>query len=170
MKKLLLLTLLSVGVIFLSQGVSAHVLITDESGQEGAILHIIPDDDPIAGEESQIYFDSQNNNGVDSVTMRITGEGVAELREAAIDGTLATFTYTFPYQGVYELAITASRDNTSSSFTHTQRVSRGVSASAVENATHTWAEIALLTSALGIIITFIIAVNHRKSIAKHSTF
>ena len=154
-------------------GASAHVLITDETKTKGAILHIIPDDDPVAGEESTLYFDTQDqlSDAKNAVKISIKdSSGNENVVGAKVDRTLATANYTFPEQGVYELAFTVTVNGKSYIFQQSQRVSRGVSNSALNSSTHGWAEISLITSGVGAALLIVVAINKRKDIAKHSTF
>lgn len=143
--------------------VSAHVLITDDTNSKGAILHIIPDDDPVAGEISTIFFDMQNS-GINDVLLRIDGNPVT----TRFDGSLATAEYIFPTQAEYEMRFTVRANEATYVFTHNQRVTRGVSASPLDQADHIWAEITLLTSALGLVLLFIVAINRRSEIKLQS--
>ena len=45
--------------IVTSASVQAHVLVADESNTYGAVIHVMPDDDAVAGTETTIYFDTQ---------------------------------------------------------------------------------------------------------------
>ena len=45
----LAIVLSAAGLLLYTPSVSAHVLITDTTKEIGAILHIQPDDDPVAG-------------------------------------------------------------------------------------------------------------------------
>lgn len=62
MSKLHFICLIVLGVLILPASVSAHVLITDKNNQIGSVLHITPDDDPIAGQPSALYFDIESKN------------------------------------------------------------------------------------------------------------
>jgi hypothetical protein len=155
------------------QPVAAHVLITDESRSHGAILHIIPDDDPIAGEESTLYFDTQDEllEGDSNVSLTVRNQSDNETSVSVkIDGTLVTADYTFPVQGVYELTYTVESADQTYQFSQSQRVSRGAIISASERPSYVWAEIVLLSSAVGAVLLVLTVFNYRKEIAKHSTF
>jgi methionine-rich copper-binding protein CopC len=173
MKKLITgILLIACCVIVPSQTSFAHVLITDEMKTKGAILHIIPDDDPVAGEQSTLYFDTQDqlSNTKSTVELTIQSESIEDQKmNMKVDGSLATATYTFPTQGVYNLTFTVSSGEQSSIFKQSQRVSRGVSTSPLEKPTYPWAEILVLASGIGFAVLAIIAFNRRKDIAKHST-
>jgi hypothetical protein len=59
MKKLILFLVLF--FFFLPTKISAHVLQTDKD--IGVIMHITPDDDPVAGKISEIFLDFKNTDG-----------------------------------------------------------------------------------------------------------
>lgn len=148
----------------------AHVLIMDDTGTKGAILHITPDDNPIAGEPAALYLDIQDGaKSSANLTVEDTN-GTAETVEARVDGSLAVFAYTFPAQGVYRLTFRVGMDAQAYSFSHTQRVSRGITASALQPPRYVWAEAVLFTSGVGIVVLGTIIFNRRKSIAAQSTF
>ena len=157
-------------VFFVSHAASAHVLITDGTNKMGAVLHIIPDDDPVAGEPATLYFDMQTNENP-TVELRIQNKsGNNETLTMKVDGALATIEYTFPSQGVYELTFNVKTSSSVYTFTQSQRISRGVSSSALDQPDYAWAQVALITSVVGVLVLIILAVNNRKEIAKHSTF
>lgn len=167
-----ILLLLAVGLVF-SNNASAHVLITDETKTKGAVLHIIPGDDPIAGEESTLYFDMQAElvNANNSVKLFIKDySGSEQLVETKTDGTLVTAEYVFPTQGVYEIKFIVAANTTEYIFTQSQRVSRGEASGVLNPATYIWAEILLVSSGVGGALLAVTAINRRKDIAKHSSF
>jgi hypothetical protein len=173
MKRFFVGIILAACLFICSQPVSAHVLVTDDTKTKGAILHIIPDDDPAAGEEATFYFDTQDNlldaNSSVKLTVKNT-TGTIQAVDTKIDGSLVTAQYIFPTQGVYELTFIATSNDKKYTFTQSQRVSRGVSVGALNQPTHTWAEVMLLTSGIGFMLLLIFAFNKRKDIAKRSTF
>lgn len=147
----------------------AHVLITDQTSQKGGVLHIIPDDDPVAGEEAMLYFDIQSRAASSSqVALHIQGGGVDESLPMTSDGKLATARYTFPTQGVYDLRFTVKEDGSEYQFNHSQRVSRGVVGNADSRPRYAWAEIVLLGSGTLLIVLSGVAFNRRGSIKKNS--
>jgi len=170
MKKLVGIFIVAIVVAALyGQSASAHVLITDTTNTKGAILHITPDDDPIAGDAATLYFDMQGAG--EAVSMTITdAAGVVETSTAKVNGSLATSTYTFPAQGVYRLTFTEKVNDKKYTFVHSQRVSRGVTASALDTPLYPWAELLLIASGVAFAVLVIVAFNRRKTIARHSTF
>lgn len=153
---------------------TAHVLITDESKIRGAVLHITPDDDPVAGQPSTLYFDMQDREAPyqeGEVRLRIHDEhGTSQPVDVQLTDTLASATHVFPSQGLYRLEFTVGSDDGELRFVHSQRVARGVSTGVVAAQTHAWAEVLLLTGVVGLAVLVIVAFNRRAAIASQSRF
>lgn len=174
--------LVLVAVVFCLRAVpaQAHVLITDNTGTIGAILHITPDDDPIAGEPSSLFFDIQSDafsKHAHSVVLQITDDkGHTVDVPAQLIGSSVSANYIFPQQGVYKIVLSAHAHAETGSheaahahtFTHTQRVARGLAGSVLDEPTHTWADIGLVLSLCSLVLLFIIGKNKRGDIAKYS--
>lgn len=152
----------------------AHVLIADDQEQVGAVLHITPDDDPIAGEPSTIFFDIQNNAISDkshSFTLTVsqdTGEKMYIPITPA--GSTVSATYAFPVQGLYELVLLAEPLDSSAkrlSFRQSQWVSRGEVAKAPPESTYFWAEVGLVASLCSLLVIGIIGFNKRSMLASY---
>lgn len=139
---------------------SAHVLITDESGKTGAILHINPDDDPVAGEQSNLFFDIQSRNSLEGATLTIQQVEVPII----IDANTVRATYVFPSQGAYVITLKTQ----SETFVQNQRVSRGISNTNLGKPRYVWAEIALIVCSVGLISMLIVIFNRRREIASRS--
>src|SRR5690606_16670133 len=121
-----------------------------------------PDDDPIAGQPADLYFDTQDQleQTGDMVTVTIRDDSGREaIVPATVSGTLATARYTFPAQGVYDLVFTVSKDGNSDIFKQSQRVSRGVVVSALDEPAKTWPQGLLLASAVAFLALMIVAFN-----------
>lgn len=173
MKKLIFSFAIIFSTILSAPSVSAHVLITNTTKTNGAVLHITPDDDPVAGKQSTFYFDTQNKTSLAPAEVQLTvtdQSGIITAVETTVEGSLIMATYTFPSQGVYDINYTLKSNDTVMTFTQAQRVSRGITSSETTTMTHEWAEIALLLAIIGFVMLSIIAFNRRKEIIKHSTF
>lgn len=175
MKKLVFLITSSFALAFAVNATAyAHVLINDTTDKKAAILHINPDDDPIAGQSSTIYFDIQDTLRQQLVSAHLTvtnnNDNASKVIQTTTNGSLTTANYTFPVQGIYTLNFLVQTKNQRYTFQQTQLVSRGVSAATVKKAHHQWAESLLFASALSFVILAIIAFNRRKSILGQSTF
>ncbi len=145
----------------------------DTKGEVGAILHVMPDDDPIAGEPSDMYFDRQGVVGDASAEVKLTVRNSRDVITAVAVKTtdsLSTATYTFPEQGVYTLKFVISNEAGKYVFEQSQRVTRGVVSSSFDAPQYYWAEVLLVTGAIGVFALGIVAFNRRKEIAKQSSF
>lgn len=115
MKRIFLLGLILFGAIsILPSGVSAHILETN--GNIGAVLHIDPDDDPIAGQQAGFFFefkDKQNkfDPKLCDCTFIISEQGkqifsqdlFASNSTPSLDN--ASVFYTFPKRDVYQVQV-----------------------------------------------------------------
>ncbi len=100
--------------LLLPQVTFAHILKTD--GVIGAVLHVNPEDDPIAGEESSFFFEFKDKtNKFDPadceciVTILQSGKQIysQNLFENNDAPSLenASFSFTFPQKNVYKISI-----------------------------------------------------------------
>lgn len=159
-----------VGVMIFPALASAHVLITSADNQKGAILHIIPDDDPIAGEEATLMFDTQEGlmDEDTKVTLIINGEAQTDEIETSIKDSLVSAKYTFPSQGVYTIKYALTDDNEEYVFVYTARIARGIAGAHNTQPSYIWAEATLFVCGGLLLVLLIIAWNHRKDILKFS--
>lgn len=151
----------------------AHVFVTDETNTKGAVLHIVPDDDPIAGQPATLYFDGQDGIITDDSEIRLTVQaqgGVADTIGMKKNKTTATADYTFPVQGVYKVSVIVKNSDQTYVFHHSQRVSRGVAGESLSAAHTEWAKVLLIAGLVGLCVLGIVAYNRRKAIARQSTF
>ena len=165
------------GIIFIvaasflmATNASAHVLVVDASGKVGSVLHVMPDDDPVAGAETELFFDVQKKDlRDDSVKIFVTDTQTGEESEAAVEMSdgLVTGTYTFATQGTYDLKIVVSGDTTYT-FNYSQRVSRGATGSALDAPSYPIANLVLIFAATAFLMLLIIAFNNRTDIRTHS--
>ncbi|HRN95842.1 MAG TPA: hypothetical protein PLD54_00160 [Candidatus Levybacteria bacterium] len=114
MRVFLLITgyLLSLFVLFHP---TAYAHIEKSDGAISAILHINPDDDPVAQEKSSLYFDFTDTNNEFSFqncmcTVDVLANGTLIHTETLSQPTLEPFTihgfeYTFPSKNVYTIII-----------------------------------------------------------------
>lgn len=151
-------------VLALPISVQAHVLVSDEQDSKGAILHVSPDDDPIAGEESDLFFDLQDDElDADYVPyLSIANEdGQVDDVDVEKDANFVTAVYTFPYQGTYQLSLRIESGNESHTYEMTQEVTRGAVRNSSERQVEPWAY-ALFGLALGGLMVLLLALVIRK--------
>lgn len=174
MKKLAIITAVFALLVAFPSEASAHMLITDQTGTKGAILHIVPDDDPIAGKKATLFFDLEQDllDEASEVTLSIRQENASEptLPDTQIDGSLVTAGYVFPSQGIYHIRYNVRSSDQTYSFEHTTRVSRGTQIGTTIRPRHTWAEGLLIACGAAFLLLAIIAWNRRHSIARQSRF
>ena len=109
---------LIIGIVFAlcfrPSSVEAHVLKT--SGSVGAVVHVTPEDDPIAGEQTDFFFEFKDREGKFKpencdckVTILKAGQEAytAPLFQNNSDPSLtsASFSYTFPEKNIYQVKI-----------------------------------------------------------------
>lgn len=114
MKKILYLLVLVIFLVQLTTSTSfAHIL--ESEGSVGAVLHINPDDDPLANNESIIYleFKDKNNrfqlqNCDCTVTVLKSGEKIHTQSLTPTNDTenTGTFNYIFPEKNIYKIKVT----------------------------------------------------------------
>lgn len=165
-------TLLLLSALISSQA-HAHVLIVDTTDSKGAILHINPGDNPVAGQKSAIIFDTDKDvlDKDSRVLLSITSDdGTVDEIKAEVDGPLAAAEYTFPARGVYQLSFAVITGDETLTFNYSQRVSRGLATSEVNQPSHEGAKILLLGSSVGLVLLAILAFNNRRQIKSQSSF
>ena len=114
MKKILFIFLLSISFAPTAI-VSAHVLKTD--GTMGAVLHVDPNDSPVAGKSSSIFFDLKDSSGKFTIENCDCTVSVAQNGKTIFDRkivSLAPVSFTFPEIAVYDVRMTgAAKDGVS---------------------------------------------------------
>ncbi len=172
----LLAFLLLTALLLVPRSTSAHVLIKDESGSAGAVMHIMPDDDPIAGEEATLFFDVHGSAVTDKsarATLTIASElGVESKAPVQVTGSRVSASYVFPLQGLYKIKLSIEQDGQKSLiFLQSKRVTRGTAAdTSVTTSPPAWAQIGMLTTSLAAATTTIIIINRRAAISRYSKF
>ncbi len=157
----------------------AHVLLADTKANIGAVLHINPDDDPVAGQTNQLYFDLQDKNsqvriaysGYELLVMDEQGKGAKPVLEIA-DSTLIA-SYNFPRQGLYKLTLRSKSSYEQFqkvSMTYSLRVSRGTANPAETKEEYPLATVTAMGAGIALTVLTILAYNNRRLIARHSTF
>lgn len=174
MRKVTLLTFLV--LLILPARASAHVLISDTSRQVGAVLHITPDDDPVAGEPSGLFFDIQNTDVTHdkySFSLTVTdAEGTQTTVPISINGTTVSASHVFPFQAAYTITLKAEPSDMSKKtlyFEQAQRVSRGIINETSPTPTHAWAEIGIVAGVCSLLVIGVIGYNKQREIHAYVT-
>ncbi len=183
MKRMLTSLLIAMAsLLLLGTSASAHVFIGADSGNSGVIMHVTPDDDPIAGAEANFYFDIQDsalNTNTRYYRLFIIDADEAEVQAATYvrgEQTLAA-SYVFPTQGVYTLRLAAypihDANNPDAAsdpviFTYNQRVSRGIVSSPQDAPSHVWAEFGIIAGLSALIVVMIVVISRYKLILQYT--
>lgn len=171
MKRVLIVILAMTLAILPAQQVFAHVLGEDESGKRGALLHIMPDDNPTVGQEATIYFDLQgfDDETIQSVSVDVkNGDVLVKTLAATLDGTTASVDYIFDSAGTYELHVTVRTNDDVDSFSFQQIVSGRQASLTAQLASYWWAIALLVVCSIGIGVLIVLFIIKRKDIAKRS--
>lgn len=170
--KSFLLALFTLTLITLqTSSAQAHVLISDQTKGKAIILHVTPDDDPIAGQPAMFFFDMQNQTLSADGTVRLTvrdASGTRQTVQVESDGSLTTAEYIFPARGVYTLIYQVGLGENAYIFEYTQRVSRGTVGGVLDEPAPAWADALLLFSVIGLAVLIIVAWNRRAAIKLNS--
>lgn len=159
-------------VILFSTPTYAHVLIRDDANSTSAILHITPEDNPIAGEESKIYFSLSNQSlqgSMVGITITNQDTGKSDTVQTRASSTSVSTEYTFTTRGVYDIKLKIGGKK-AYSFSHTQRVSRGIGKDTAKTPDYPLASALLILSVAGLLLIVAIFVNRRRAINAQSHF
>lgn len=103
---LLFLSLFTVGLLCLPRLAQAHVLQTD--GTIGAVLHINPNDEPVAQRQSTFLFEFKDTkNSFELANCQCSATILSNEKEIYTTdlSTTPAFSYTFPTAGVYTIQL-----------------------------------------------------------------
>jgi|GEM_PF-785460 len=123
---------------------SAHVLETD--GSIGAIMHVDPDDDPIAGQPAKFYFEFKDKDNKFSFQNCDCSATITRNTQQVFSAPLPPdgFSYTFPERDVYVLDITGQPKQAgqfqSFRLEYTLRISRTAPANSQGSGSLPWGE------------------------------
>jgi hypothetical protein len=168
MSKLLSGVLLFLCLALTPATASAHVFISDQAHEQGAVLHINPDDDPIAGQQANLFFDLQGIRPGEAALTVTDAAGTAANIPVQISGSSVSANYTFPAQGVYQLDLQAGTTAKTYNFSYAQRVSRGTAAGPLDQSEPLWADLLLYGGAVGIVLLAVVAAGRWREIVKNS--
>jgi hypothetical protein len=166
--------LAAIAIMIVPQLATAHVLITDETGKVGAIVHIAPDDDPVAGQISGLGFDVHTPDDISnwSINLSVKRPG-GKIDEVPTSAKIRSVhgEYTFAGRGVYELELSLkpkSGETAATVFKYDLRISRGVTGQSEAVPAPFWAQAACLIAVWALMALAIIGYNRRHKIAKTS--
>ncbi len=160
MRKFLALLLV---LIALPASVSAHVLETNNG--IGAVLHVDPADDPIAGQQTKLYFEFNTSGGFNAnnceckLTVKQNANILTELALSAESDKRGATSYVFPSRSAYELQVSGKPKNGANfsdfKLDYTLRVDKGAGAGQ-SNTNNQDRTLYLVTAAIGGCILFLL--------------
>lgn len=160
------------GLVALSRPAAAHTMLKDSIAGAGAILHVNPDDDPVAGEKTSFLFDIQNANLTEqsTATLMIMDDQQRETNvPARVQGDAVAADYIFPQQGLYTLMLSTQQGGQQThEFMDSLRVSRGVINGATVRDSPLWAWAGLLGTVIAATVVATAAFMRRKTIGMQS--
>jgi disulfide bond formation protein DsbB len=167
----LMLGLTFIAALFPAVRASAHVLIADETNTVGAILHLTPDDDPVAGTTTGIFYDVQTpidlNNAAVHLQITNAEETISESVVTTREGSTASGAFIFPIRGLYYLTLSISSraggpEVKPLTFRSSVRITRSLSGRDPKPETPAWATFGLIMSVWGLSASLLVlAVRHR---------
>lgn len=166
--------LLLLGWIVSSRPAEAHMLLKDTVAGKGAILHINPDDDPVAGEQTSFLLDIQGAAASDKeqsiAKLTITDDEHHETSVPAhVRGDTVAADYIFPRQGLYVLVFSVQQESRPTHrFTESLRVSRGAINDATVRNTPLWAGVGMVCTGIAAVAVAAVAFGRRKAINTNS--
>ncbi len=153
MKKSIILALL----ILIPGVASAHQLATDKN--IGVVLHVDPNDNPIATQSSGFYFDFSDRDNkfqlascLCSVSIKQNGQELTTEQLSSTNLSTASFQYVFPTPGVYQVQVVGVPQSAHSfqpfSVSYDVRVTDATSGTAAQVPDWAWALIVLAGACL----------------------
>jgi hypothetical protein len=153
---------------------SAHVVVPDTTGKTGAIFHVTPDDDPIAGATTGLYYelDPSSNLQTATATLLITSAsgGISETVPATLKGQTVSASFDFPVRDLYYLSLSvvpADHSLPALTFNSSQRITHSSGANP-EVVVPIWAKLGILASVWSLTLLFLTAIRRRRAIIKKS--
>lgn len=174
-RKIVLFIAAVIGIVCFSPNAYAHVLLKDQIQGVGAILHINPDDDPIAGESASLFFDIQDARLAEkssSAHLTVTSDqNETTTVSSTLTGSAVSANYTFPRQGLYKIKLVITQDGkVTHTFLQGQRVGRGIMGDVNTTSVPAWTQMGIVGTVVAAALVLIIAFNRRKDINNYSKF
>ncbi len=162
MKRLAALLTLAVLALAPAQA-SAHVFLRDDTGSSGLVLHVSPDDDPVAGEKATMFFDLQGSGRTYDFILTVTtpDDERIEVPVARMGDASVRADFVFAVRGQYGLELVATDRETSGAplrFASSLAVTRGTGGTSAGAERHTWAEITLVMAGTVLVVVMALLV------------
>ena len=153
----------------------AHILVADSSNTAGAVLHVTPEDDPVAGETTGIYYEVGSKIDLKSskVSLIISSDtgGINLAIPVTIHDQTVSAGFNFPVRGLYFLTLRiAPNEKTGKEivFTSSQRVTHSLKGANPAVEVPTWARAGLILSVWAVLLLLLVAIKRRRLIAGQS--
>ena len=168
-----LLSLILIIITMSPMTASAHVVINSNSDKSHAIVHVSPDDDPIAGSEAVLFFDIKSeltSNSTHDFDLAISSKyGTQSVLVEEVGARGVRSRYIFPDQGEYLIRLTAKDGSNDEIFEFSQQVSRGVSRShSTKRLNDFWTELTMVVSLVSLAAIMVIVINRRQQILAYT--
>ncbi|HSW99287.1 MAG TPA: hypothetical protein VLF71_05645 [Candidatus Saccharimonadales bacterium] len=118
------LLLILAGLLAAPNVASAHDLLYDDSHSAQALLHIDPDDDPVAGKQSTLLYGLYQLAPA-AAKVEVGHAGKSVTLPARLGAHTVTAQYNFPAAGAYQLVLHVTIGGKMYMFRHTQVVAAG---------------------------------------------
>jgi hypothetical protein len=170
MKKVILACLAIAFIALLPvQATYAHVLGEEANNSTAALLHIMPDDDPVTGQATTIYFDLQGFEGktIKQVSLTVIDDaGAIDTVPLTLQNTTASGPYVFNAAGTYQLQLKVEASDATHEIVFHQVVTNAQTK--VDIYQYPWAIALLLVCSAGIALLVVLAIVNRKEIIADS--
>ncbi|MGI9027827.1 MAG: hypothetical protein ACR2FM_03235 [Candidatus Saccharimonadales bacterium] len=168
MNPLLAIIIASAGIISAVSAAPASAHVLESQDTIGAVLHIDPDDDPVAGESTGIYFefkDKTNRFKVQDCNCKLVVQQDNQTIYDQSFGQVAGGEFTFPERGVYVVKAIGS-PKTASAFdafelSYDVRVQRGIGQPDATSSTGKTKNIVLLVGGVVLVSSLLLAVRYK---------
>jgi hypothetical protein len=162
-----------VTLCMLPQRAEAHVLIADTTNKIGAIVHFSPDDEPVAGGISGIYFDVPSNIDIalsnPELEIDSSNGSIRELVPVTINGQTISAAFEFPLRDLYNIDLSFSPPGrTPLQFHYSVRITSSLYGANPSPHVAAWVKVGLLLSVWSLLALIVVAIKQRKEIAKAS--
>ncbi len=170
--------MISVFLIIFIAPTSAHVTYKDDSNNSLVVLHVTPDDDPIAGNETSLFFslkDEHLSSDKNIYRLLITNSDnlTIEVSTYAIEKLSFGAKYIFPTPGRYKLKLViepvyiyATENSSNSTFEYELEVNRGVYTESKSKSKILWAYVVFIPITLISLFLGLTLYRNRKKILK----
>lgn len=171
MKRLLSFIVLTLLILLtISYKANAHFLVTSDNGSVRAVVHVSPNDDPVSGQESVIYFDINSDQKIDKLVAEIIKDDrTTKVTPKKVGEKGVVIKYVFEETGNFKINLKVqNEDSQIESLSFDQFVNKGTDKHSTNQLNKTRAEPVLIISIIGILVVLILMYNRRKVILAYT--